>query len=140
MIALLAEEGDDISNLQPPKEEPVAPKEEQSSPSQPSPQVPEITSTPPPSSPSPQGHSATHKSFSRTMFPSVLRLISEYNITNPDDIKGTGVRGMLTKGDVLAYLGKISGPSGTYKESTSLPAEVAKATKKEEPQVITHLQ
>lgn len=39
---------------------------------------------------------------------------------------------MLTKGDVLAYLGKASGPFGTYKKPESHFVETAKAEKKEE--------
>jgi hypothetical protein len=47
----------------------------------------------------------------------VYRLLVENAIANPDIIKGTGVRGMLTKGDILAYLGRASCPVGTYKEA-----------------------
>ena len=32
-------------------------------------------------------------------------------------ITGTGVRGMLTKGDVLAHLGLASAPTGTFRET-----------------------
>ena len=74
----------------------------------------------------------------RPLFPSVHRLLLEYasSIKNPSEIKGTGIRGMITKGDVLAYLGKASGPLGTYagKEPkpetamTSAAAEVVKVS------------
>ncbi|KAG6887290.1 hypothetical protein C0995_016370 [Termitomyces sp. Mi166 len=122
VIALLAERGDDISNLEVPKEEDPAPKAQASaSPSLP----PELVI--------PQTHSSHPISHSRPMFPSVHRLLAEFGITKPEDIKGTGVRGMLTKGDVLTYLGKASGPTGTFKESTShLPAEIIQGVKKEE--------
>jgi hypothetical protein len=53
----------------------------------------------------------------------------EYDIPKPSEIKGTGVRGMLTKGDVLAFLGKASGPMGTYKET---PPPMAQAQPKKE--------
>jgi len=129
VIALLAEEGDDISNLQPPKEK-STPKQEASSSTLPPPKseapTPE-TSTPPP----PRPHSSTPISHSRPLFPSVHRLLVEFNVTKPDEIKGTGVRGMLTKGDVLAFLGKASGPLGTYKELPS-PQGTGKIEKKEE--------
>ncbi|KAJ7273014.1 pyruvate dehydrogenase X component [Mycena rebaudengoi] len=131
VIALLAEEGDDISNLQPPKEETSPRKQQQrqqqveSSASAPPPAAQESKSTPPPV---PQ-HSSTPPSHSRPLFPSVHRLLMEHNISKPSEIKGTGVRGMLTKGDVLAFLGKASGPTGTYKEAA--PA-AAPAPKKEE--------
>lgn len=125
VIALLAEEGDDISNLEPPKEKKAASKREASSPS--SPPSPHVDPTPTKTSPHPpKSHHTTHIAHSRPLFPSVYRLLLEFNITKPEDIKGTGVRGMLTKGDVLAYLGKASGPSGTYKEPPSQPIELIK--------------
>jgi hypothetical protein len=42
-------------------------------------------------------------------------LLQENSVQDPEKIKGTGVRGMLTKGDVLAFLGKASSPTGTFK-------------------------
>jgi len=54
---------------------------------------------------------------SKPLFPSVLRLLVENGISDADKLKGTGRRGMLTKGDVLAHLGKASSPTGTYKET-----------------------
>ena len=59
----------------------------------------------------------------------MLRLLSENGIEKADGIKGTGIRGMLTKGDVLAHLGKASGPLGTYK--TFLEKEEQKTEKVE---------
>lgn len=41
---------------------------------------------------------------------------------------------MLTKGDVLAHLGKASGPLGTYKEPPK--DDVTKPQKKAEPQIL----
>ncbi|KAI0303499.1 single hybrid motif-containing protein [Multifurca ochricompacta] len=82
-IALLAEEGDDISNLEIPKDETKS-----------------------------RTHALSH---SRPLFPSVARLLQEYDVQDPEKIKGTGIRGMLTKGDVLAFLGKASSPTGTFK-------------------------
>ncbi|OBZ75673.1 Pyruvate dehydrogenase complex protein X component, mitochondrial [Grifola frondosa] len=135
VIALLAEEGDDISNLQaPPEEQPSAPKQEP---------APKQETPPPPSPPSPApakqeatpavppSHPSAIPESSRPLFPSVLRLLQENNIAKADDIKGTGVRGMLTKGDVLAYLGKASSPQGTYKET---PSPVQKIQKTEKPE------
>ncbi|KAI9446802.1 single hybrid motif-containing protein [Lactarius indigo] len=109
VIALLAEEGDDISNLEIPKDEPTPSK---------SVPVPKQEQAPPtPSSPAPPvTPKATHHiSHSRPLFPSVSRLLQEYGVQDPEKIKGTGVRGMLTKGDVLAFLGKASSPTGTFK-------------------------
>jgi hypothetical protein len=42
-------------------------------------------------------------------------LLHEYSVQDPEKIKGTGIRGMLTKGDVLTFLGKASSPTGTFK-------------------------
>ncbi|KAG2366786.1 single hybrid motif-containing protein [Suillus spraguei] len=101
VIALLAEEGDDISNLEAPKEE----------------------SKPAPSTPvAPPKHS-------KHLLPSVIRLLIEGNVVDAEAIPGTGVRGMLTKGDVLAYLGRASSPLGTFKEAKK---EVSEPKKVEE--------
>ncbi|KAK7449810.1 pyridoxine biosynthesis protein [Stygiomarasmius scandens] len=122
VIALLAEEGDDISNLEVPKEESPAKQEATSSAAPPSPPQPSPAQSQ--SSKPSQSHSHAHPTHSRPLFPSVYRLLAEYNITDSEKIAGTGVRGMLTKGDVLAFLGKASGPLGTFKPSPS-PIELA---------------
>jgi pyruvate/2-oxoglutarate dehydrogenase complex dihydrolipoamide acyltransferase (E2) component len=110
VIALLAEEGDDISNLEVPKEEPK---------SAPTPQPETSAATPSPSqAPEPAQEPKTrshHPTHSKHLMPSVVRLLIEGGVTDAEVIKGTGVRGMLTKGDVLAYLGRASNPLGTYK-------------------------
>ena len=126
-IALLAEEGDDLSNLEIPADDAPAPKQEAAS-------TPQSSSTPPPptpaqSQPASEPRSHVTPSSSRPLFPSVLRLLSENGIEKADGIKGTGIRGMLTKGDVLAHLGKASGPLGTYK--TFLEKEEQKTEKVE---------
>ncbi|KAJ2917665.1 hypothetical protein MD484_g2819, partial [Candolleomyces efflorescens] len=127
LIALLAEEGDDISNLEIPKEDAAAPPTEKQA-------APQTSTTPPPAptSTSTAETSATQPAVAHTLpphskplFPSVHRLILEHGIQNVDQIKGTGVRGMLTKGDILAFLGKASGPNGTFKPAPS-PIEEAR--------------
>ena len=125
IIALLAEEGDDISNLQPPIEE--AKPEKQAAPSEPETQKSERAPTP--STPTPS-HSHNHFEHSRPLFPSVLRLLQEHNVHSLDKIKGTGVRGMLTKGDILAHLGLASGPTGTFEEKHGLSEHKAKPAQK----------
>ena len=116
-IALLAEEGDDISNIDVSKYL----YSESSSPSSSQPQQSSPPPTPSGSTPAPDASAASHSgahvhpTSSRTLFPSVLRILSENGISEADKIKGTGVRGMITKGDVLTYLGKASSPLGTYK-------------------------
>ncbi|KAJ7611602.1 pyruvate dehydrogenase X component [Roridomyces roridus] len=113
-------------NLEAPKEE-ASPRRAQQPASSPTP------STPPPAPQSKPAETSHHSppSHTRPLFPSVHRLLMENGISEASKIKGTGVRGMLTKGDVLTFLGKASGPLGTYKES---PPPTAQAQpKKEEP-------
>lgn len=117
VIALLAEEGDDISNLEAPKEE-----------SKPAPSTPSETRAvpPPPPAPAPQptaSKASHHPKHSKHLLPSVIRLLIEGNVVDAEAIPGTGVRGMLTKGDVLAYLGRASSPLGTLKEAKKVVSE-----------------
>ena len=73
-------------------------------------------------------HNAEH---SRPLFPSVHRLLLEHTVTDLEKIKGTGIRGMLTKGDVLTFLGKASNPLGTFKFGLSPIEEASKLVEKE---------
>ncbi|XP_006458560.1 hypothetical protein AGABI2DRAFT_190833 [Agaricus bisporus var. bisporus H97] len=123
VIALLAEEGDDISNLE-------APKEEQNQKAGSTPPPPPTPQPAQPTESQPTVHHGPPPSHKRPLFPSVQRLVLEHGITSLDAIKGTGVRGMLTKGDILTYLGKASGPTGTYKPPIS---PIAEATKNRKP-------
>ncbi|KAG1749129.1 single hybrid motif-containing protein [Suillus paluster] len=123
VIAILAEEGDNISNLEAPKEEsklaPPPPKTE--------------TQAAPPPAPTPQPttpKASHHPKHSKHLLPSVIRLLIEGNVADAEVIPGTGVRGMLTKGDVLAYLGRASSPMGTFKEAKKevpVPKKVGEA-------------
>jgi pyruvate/2-oxoglutarate dehydrogenase complex dihydrolipoamide acyltransferase (E2) component len=109
-IALLAEEGDDISNIEVSED---VPELSESAPASKQEQPPLSSQSAPTQAPTLK---ATHRvSHSRPLFPSVARLLHEYSVQDPEKIKGTGVRGMLTKGDVLAFLGKASSPTGTFK-------------------------
>lgn len=127
-IAMLAEEGDDISNIEAPKDDapsaapsstPTDDKSKQTSDKsapEPSSQTAASTGSAAPSS---QGSpsSNAHHHFKGPLFPSVQRLIAENGIEDAESkIKGTGVRGMITKGDVLAFLGKAKTPTGSFKE------------------------
>jgi pyruvate/2-oxoglutarate dehydrogenase complex dihydrolipoamide acyltransferase (E2) component len=71
----------------------------------------------------------SHVHVDGPVFPSVIRLLNESGIEDYKKIKGTGVRGMLTKGDVLSFLGKASSPTGTYKAngSSTVPPGAASA-------------
>ncbi|PIL30582.1 hypothetical protein GSI_07283 [Ganoderma sinense ZZ0214-1] len=124
-IALLAEEGDNISNLEVPVDDAALSQQAE----QPTPEPPKAPtpSTPKSETPTSAGYHVPH--HSRPLFPSVLRLIQEHSISqgDVDKINGTGVRGMLTKGDILTHLGFASGPSGTYRETP--PPDVKTAPK-----------
>ncbi|KAG8974000.1 hypothetical protein FRB90_009851 [Tulasnella sp. 427] len=120
VIALLAEEGDDISNLEVPKEDSAsaAPSESSSAPPPSSEPSSSETKSEPAATKAPSHQGPYHPHSKHPIFPSVLRLLQEHNLSTDVDslgIKGTGVRGMLTKGDVLAHLGLAKGPTGTYK-------------------------
>lgn len=133
---MLAEEGDDISNIEVPAESssessPPPPKESKESSS--SSKSSSSSSPPPPKNDEPQSqsHSHTKPTHPRTLFPSVARLLIENGISDASKIKATGVRGMLTKGDVLTHLGKASHAKGTSKSAKSASpfAEAAASSK-----------
>lgn len=131
-IALLAEEGDDISNLSvpessssssssPPKSKDEPSSSSSSSSSSPStPAAAEEKTSSPSSSPvkasdsattsssSSHGHAHSQYTHPRGLLASVLRLLTEGNVPASDveKIPATGRRGQLTKSDVLLYLGK----------------------------------
>ena len=127
-IALLAEEGDDISNLSAP--EPQSPQPKAPSPSKDdAPQQSTSASSsdkkqegapahsekqkPSPSSSSSTSKSTSHSSHAEYL-PSVQRLLTQLSSgQSVDQIKRTGKSGRLTKGDVLAFLGHASSPEGT---------------------------
>ncbi|PKI84048.1 dihydrolipoyllysine-residue acetyltransferase [Malassezia vespertilionis] len=114
VIAMLAEEGDDISNIELPLPSEAEQKEPAKEPAK------EAQET----SPEPEQRDATHSShhftFRHTQFPSAMRLIDEFGIQDAETkITGTGRHGMLTKGDVLAYAGKIKNPFGTAKATST---------------------
>ncbi|KAI0029332.1 single hybrid motif-containing protein, partial [Vararia minispora EC-137] len=119
IIALLVEEGDDISNLEVPREE-SAPVTASSTPSMPPPSQTSSAAAGPG-----QPKRTMHIEADR-LFPSVMRLMQEHDFSL-DKVKGTGLRGMITKGDVLAFLGKASSPTGTFKETRPIDAPAPKA-------------
>ncbi|SCV67137.1 BQ2448_5783 [Microbotryum intermedium] len=136
LIALLAEEGDDISNLKapsssssspsPPTPQETLPQSEPTPKSAPSAPSVKATSTPSSPSPSPQPHHVVPK-HSRPLLPSVARQLALAGIEDASVIKATGFKGMLSKGDVLAYLGKIDHPLGSEK-GKGKKVDEAKAT------------
>ncbi|SJM85154.1 related to Pyruvate dehydrogenase complex protein X component, mitochondrial [Zygosaccharomyces bailii] len=121
VIAWLADVGDDLSSLKIPdvKEEPKIPKKEEKAEVNPK-EEPTKTSD------KSTGHEKGQKkpaasndsngvlnpaNPTQTLLPSVHSLLSENKISREDaikNIKASGKNGRLLKGDVLAYLGKIS--------------------------------
>ena len=126
-IAVLAEEGDDLSSLEVPKDagansqkQESAPKQESSaSESKPAesrpadsgaadPEISKPVAETPPQPP--KGSTGKPRNQAYPLFPSVQQLLHENGMSNADADKITtsGPNGRLLKGDVLAYLGKIS--------------------------------
>ncbi|KAL1918672.1 uncharacterized protein VTP21DRAFT_2694 [Calcarisporiella thermophila] len=100
-IALLAEEGDDIANIDVTK---YITSDSTSTPSssQPEPPKPEK-----PSSTRPSTAAASSPKAPKPLSPAVAHLISLHHIEDPSQIPTTGPNGRILKGDVLAFLGKI---------------------------------
>lgn len=135
VIAMLAEEGDDISNIQAPQASSSSSSESSSSSSSSSSsgttedlsdhKVVEAHKSSAHASSSPstagapgmpsegQSHPHGEPKHNMPLMPSVLRALKDANISDASEIKATGFKGRLTKGDVLAYLGKIDNPHGT---------------------------
>jgi Biotin-requiring enzyme/e3 binding domain len=114
-IAVIADEGDDISSLEIPPEDvkkaeggEAESKQESKSAPRPEPTITPTDSRPPrlapASSPSGPGQSTKYP-----LYPSVTALIHENHLSDSDvaKIPATGPQNRLLKGDVLAYLGSI---------------------------------
>ncbi|KAK7182224.1 hypothetical protein DPSP01_006944 [Paraphaeosphaeria sporulosa] len=120
-IAVTAEPGDDVSSLELPAEDskpskPEASKEEARSASAPAPK--KDASAPAPKSGSlGTSKASVGKAQKQTypLYPSVQHLLKENGLPNEeaDKIPASGPNGRLLKGDVLAYLGKISESAGS---------------------------
>lgn len=126
-IAFLAEEGDDLSDV--PDVKPSAPSQSQDSRSESEEREAPPKDEPASSRPSDERDGKSEASepvqLSKPALPSVLRLLHENHISDAEDkIRGTGLHGMLTKGDVLAYLGKIKSPFGTAKPHHTTMSEL----------------
>ena len=109
-IAVIAEEGDDISTLEPPADNaqgaapPVATSQQDPVPSDAAP--PTSSTTPKPTAKS--GSQSAKQRY--PPLPSVFHLLKENGLGESalGDITPTGPNGRILKGDMLAYLGKIS--------------------------------
>ncbi|KAG0256672.1 hypothetical protein BG011_004365 [Mortierella polycephala] len=114
IIALLAEEGDDLSKVEVPKASPkkadAAPaKEAEASKSQETAQHAQKTASTP---------------SSKFVSPAVARLLHQNHIEDVTKIPSTGPKGLVLKGDVLAFLGKIKArpaPEPTIPQPKTLP-------------------
>ncbi|GJJ72663.1 hypothetical protein EMPS_05021 [Entomortierella parvispora] len=123
IIALLAEEGDDLSKVEVPKSA-AAPKaeaapakeekKEAAAPKQETQHTPQTAST----------------SSSNLLSPAVAHLLLQNHITDVTKVPATGPKGRVLKGDVLAFLGKIKArpaPEPTIPQPKTLsPAAPAK--------------
>ncbi|KAL2181790.1 uncharacterized protein P884DRAFT_326437 [Thermothelomyces heterothallicus CBS 202.75] len=146
-IAVIAEEGDDISSLQiPPDETPQAAKAAEApktqAPAAPAtPASPEPESTPatsPPKTPVKPSGKTLNKSY--PLLPSVIHLLKENGLDESavSGITPTGPNGRLLKGDVLAFLGKINANSpanvsARFEKASHLDLSNIKVAKAPEP-------
>ncbi|KAF9321377.1 hypothetical protein BG003_002225 [Podila horticola] len=113
-IALLAEEGDDLSKIEIPKKAetkaPAPAKEEKKETPAPKKEahVPQTADTP----------------SSKLVSPAVAHLLLQHHITDVTKIPSTGPKGRVLKGDVLAFLGLIKArpaPEPTIPQLKTLP-------------------
>jgi len=116
-IAVIAEEGDDISSLEIPADEKAQAAE---APKTQTPATPEPESAPPSSTPPKAASKPGAKTSKQTypLYPSVAQLVRENGLDESavSGITPTGPGGRLLKGDVLAFLGKIN---------TKTPSEIS---------------
>ncbi|KAL2255596.1 hypothetical protein VTK26DRAFT_3042 [Humicola hyalothermophila] len=142
-IAVVAEEGDDISSLEIPADESTSTKAADS-PKPPTPTALEAESTEPKVAPpkaAPGG-----KTFKHTypLLPSVAHLLKEHGVDESaiSSITPTGPNGRLLKGDVLAYLGKINAKtpseiSARFEKASHLDLSNIKVAKAPEPKKLS---
>ncbi|KAK3990561.1 putative pyruvate dehydrogenase complex protein [Cladorrhinum sp. PSN332] len=111
-IAVIAEEGDDLSALEIPGDESLKQSKAAEAPESKTPVAPAPAAVPATSSASKPAAKPAHKGPARTypLYPSVHHLLKENGLDDSvaKDITPTGPNGRLLKGDVLAYLGKIN--------------------------------
>ncbi|TGZ83911.1 hypothetical protein EX30DRAFT_346629 [Ascodesmis nigricans] len=114
-IAVLAEQGDNIATLEIPADVP-------SSAPSPSPSSsPKTSEAPKPAQQAPSQQPTASKKNPQTLLPSVSHLLHLHSL-NASQITGTGPKGRLLKGDVLAHIKAIpaSSPSELQKRITKL--------------------
>ena len=140
-IAVVAEEGDDISSLEIPADEQAQSAQADQPSKTPTSESPESQSAPPSSTP-PKAAQSGEKTFKQTypLYPSVAQLLSENGLDKSaaSGITPTGPNGRLLKGDVLAFLGKIntqtpSDISARFNKASHLDLSNIKVAKAPEP-------
>ncbi|KAG0375679.1 pyruvate dehydrogenase complex dihydrolipoamide acetyltransferase component (E2) [Mortierella sp. AD032] len=123
-IALLAEEGDDLSKVEMPKSS-GAPKAA-------APAKEEKKETPAPKQETTQHVQQTASTpSSKLISPAVAHLLLQNHISDVTKIPSTGPKGRVLKGDVLAFLGKIKArpaPEPTIPQPKTLPAPTKTAS------------
>ncbi|KAG9071900.1 pyruvate dehydrogenase complex dihydrolipoamide acetyltransferase component (E2) [Linnemannia hyalina] len=111
-IALLAEEGDDLSKVEAPKATAAAPAKE------------EKKETPAPKQETQHVQQTAATPSSKLMSPAVAHLLLQNHISDVTKIPSTGPKGRVLKGDVLAFLGQIKArpaPEPTIPQPKTLP-------------------
>ncbi|GAA5813985.1 hypothetical protein MFLAVUS_007475 [Mucor flavus] len=101
LIALLAEEGDDISSVEIPAEE-----EQVAAPASEKKEKP-VAVTPQPTITPISHHDVDTSQLKKPLSPAVQSLVLKYGIKDLGSIKASGNGGRILKGDVLAHLGLI---------------------------------
>ncbi|KAF9335894.1 MGC86218 protein-like protein [Linnemannia elongata] len=117
-IALLAEEGDDLSKVEVPKSS-GAPKAAAAAPAK-----EEKKETPAPKQETQHAQQTASTPSSKLISPAVAHLLLQNHISDVTQIPSTGPKGRVLKGDVLAFLGKIKArpaPEPTIPQPKTLP-------------------
>ncbi|KAI9299964.1 hypothetical protein BJ944DRAFT_273665, partial [Cunninghamella echinulata] len=121
LIALLAEEGDDISNIEIPKDgesstsQPKQEEEKQASSTTSKPSQPSAPITPM------NHHDIDTSKLKKPLSPSVFGLIMRHHIKDIESIQASGPGGRILKGDVLAHLGLITPQPAPKPRTTCAP-------------------
>jgi hypothetical protein len=139
-IAVIAEEGDDISSLEIPADESPQAAKAAEAPKTQTPATPEPESTPSAAPPKAAPKPGAKSSRTYPLYPSVAQLLAENGLDKSaaSDITPTGPNGRLLKGDVLAFLGKINAKtpaavSSRFEQASHLDLSNIKVAKAPEP-------
>ncbi|KAF9434915.1 pyruvate dehydrogenase complex dihydrolipoamide acetyltransferase component (E2) [Entomortierella beljakovae] len=114
LIALMVEEGDDLTKVEIPKSQAAPPKEVKKEAPAPSTKKEQSTSS----------HQTASTPSSNLISPAVGHLMLANHINDVTTIPSTGPKGRVLKGDVLAFLGKIKArpaPEPTIPQPKTLP-------------------